>query len=129
MEEDYTGKVAATVILREGSFLIARRDDNGEWEFPGGKQHTDETLLETSEREIKEELDIKVEASDKSPEHSFTGGGYDIVPVKASPIEKDFDIKLEDHIEIRWINIDQVGKELLDELGDEVNCLEAFDVL
>lgn len=38
---DYTGRVAAVVIPRsddEKEFLIAKRSDNGEWEFPGGKE-------------------------------------------------------------------------------------------
>jgi A/G-specific adenine glycosylase len=57
--------VAAGVIWREdGRFLIARRPAEGLlgglWEFPGGKQEPGETLPETLQREIREELAIEI---------------------------------------------------------------------
>lgn len=52
--------VAAAVIEREGAFLVTRRLAGthlaGYWEFPGGKQHPDETLEECLVREVHEEL-------------------------------------------------------------------------
>ena len=59
----------AAVIERNGSFLVARRQAGvhleGYWEFPGGKCHPNETLLESLRREIREELDADVETADK----------------------------------------------------------------
>jgi A/G-specific adenine glycosylase len=67
--------VAAGVIWRDGhpegngaihnvQFLITRRPLDGLlgglWEFPGGKQHDEETLPEALRREIREELDIDI---------------------------------------------------------------------
>jgi len=73
-EEKHTGKVAATVIPRtkeEKEFLVALRVDyeEEEWEFPGGKEEFNEDgnpegLKATAEREIKEELDIEIEAEE-----------------------------------------------------------------
>lgn len=49
-----------------GKVLIALRPENamlgGLWEFPGGKQKEGEKITTTVERELHEELDVKVEA-------------------------------------------------------------------
>nr|WEL19649.1 hypothetical protein SVXNc_0635 [Candidatus Nanohaloarchaeota archaeon SVXNc] len=37
---------------------MAKRSDNGDWEFPGGKQEDGEIILETAERKIREELNL-----------------------------------------------------------------------
>lgn len=52
--------VTAAVIERGGAFLLTRRLDGthlaGFWEFPGGKCDPGETLAQSLEREIREEL-------------------------------------------------------------------------
>lgn len=130
MEEKYTGKVAAVVIPNNdcNEYLIAKREDNGDWEFPGGKQHTDETLLETAEREIREELGLNIEAEKTAEKYSYRGGGYDIIPVLAEISEEDFKIELIDHTDYRWIRPEKLG-ELEIDLENEKKCLEAFDLL
>lgn len=59
--------VAAAVIRHNGQILIAQRPLEsmlgGLWEFPGGKQEPDETLVECLKREIKEELGMEIEVS------------------------------------------------------------------
>src|SRR4029453_12473684 len=61
--------VVAAVIEGNGSFLVARRQAGahleGYWEFPGGKCLPNETQLESLRREIREELDADVAATDK----------------------------------------------------------------
>ena len=56
--------VTAAVIERAGQVLIARRPAKGLlgglWEFPGGKQHSGESLSECLKREIREELDADI---------------------------------------------------------------------
>lgn len=73
--------VAAGIIYKseaKAEFLIAQRPADGMlgglWEFPGGKQETDETLAECLQREIKEELDLEIAVGDKvtSVKHAFT---------------------------------------------------------
>ena len=130
MPKEYTGDVAAVVLSKEDSeaYLIAKRSDNREWEFPGGKQHADETLLEAAEREIREELGFEVEAVEASKNFSYESGGYNIVPVYAEP-EKDFSISLKEHLEYRWIVPEELSEDMRKELGEEILCLEAFDLL
>ena len=58
--------VAAGLIQQDGLLLITQRPAGrhleGLWEFPGGKQETDESLEHCLEREIEEELGMKVRA-------------------------------------------------------------------
>ncbi len=71
--------VAAGIVYREdGRFLIAQRPLEGLlgglWEFPGGKQEPGETLPQTLQRELREELaiDVKVGALFTVVKHAFT---------------------------------------------------------
>jgi len=56
--------VAAAVVERDGRFLVTRRIKGthleGLWEFPGGKCDAGESLAECLEREIAEELGVRV---------------------------------------------------------------------
>ena len=56
--------VAAGLIRKDGHLLIAQRPAGshleGQWEFPGGKLERNESLEHCLEREIKEELGLKV---------------------------------------------------------------------
>jgi mutator protein MutT len=58
-------EVAAGLIRHEGRYLIARRKPGvhlaGFWEFPGGKRETDESLEECLQRELFEELGVRVD--------------------------------------------------------------------
>ncbi len=57
--------VTAAVLRRDGLVLLARRPASGllggMWEFPGGKQEPGESLPQTLEREIREELGVHIE--------------------------------------------------------------------
>ena len=59
-------QVTAGLIRQDGKLLITRRPAGrhlaGVWEFPGGKQEAGETLEACLEREIREELGIRVKA-------------------------------------------------------------------
>jgi A/G-specific adenine glycosylase len=71
--------VVAGVIWRDdGRFLIAQRPLNGLlgglWEFPGGKQESNETLPEALRREIEEELTLEITVGDPITivQHAYT---------------------------------------------------------
>ena len=57
-------EVAAGLILHNGRYLIAKRRTGvhlaGLWEFPGGKREEGETLEECLQRELFEELSIRI---------------------------------------------------------------------
>ncbi len=56
--------VVAAVIERDGRILCAQKPDTGElarkWEFPGGKVEPGETQAQALEREIDEELGVRI---------------------------------------------------------------------
>ena len=58
-------EVAAGLIHRDGRYLIARRKAGvhlaGYWEFPGGQREAGETLEECLQRELREELNVRVD--------------------------------------------------------------------
>jgi mutator protein MutT len=60
--------VTAGLIWRDGRVLITRRPQGshlaGYWEFPGGKQEPGESLDACLEREIMEELAVKVKVTE-----------------------------------------------------------------
>jgi mutator protein MutT len=53
---------AIAIVIRSGKVLVCQRKDDdtfgGYWEFPGGKQHNDETIEQCLARELMEELAI-----------------------------------------------------------------------
>jgi len=57
-------EVAAGLIRHEGRYLIAKRAEHvhlaGLWEFPGGKREAGETLEECLQRELFEELNVRI---------------------------------------------------------------------
>jgi A/G-specific adenine glycosylase len=69
---------AAVTIGPDGRVLVAQRnaDDmlGGLWEFPGGKCEDGETLPECLAREMREELDVRVEVGERLivVEHAYT---------------------------------------------------------
>jgi mutator protein MutT len=58
-------EVAAGLIHHDGRYLIARRKPGvhlaGFWEFPGGKRESGESLVECLQRELFEELRIRID--------------------------------------------------------------------
>ena len=131
MKAKYTGKVAATVLKHpeKDKYLIAKRTDGHGWEFPGGKQEKGENLLETSEREIKEELKINIEAKKTAENHSYQSKEWEIVPIYAETETREINnITLTEHSEIKWIKPD-IKEANSTDLGEEKECLKAFKLL
>ena len=67
-------EVACAVVFIEGKVLIAKRGpgrDEGCWEFPGGKKQEDESIFKTAERELFEELGLKVISENELWRYSY----------------------------------------------------------
>ena len=102
-----TIKVAAAVIEKDKKIMIARRaygDQEGLWEFPGGKAEYNEKSEEAVVREIREEFDadIVVDAYLCTIEHDYDS--FHLVMDCFLCHFEDFDLHLHDHTEIRWID-------------------------
>ncbi len=61
--QHFIGKVAQKVILEHGDeILVCRAPGDLLWEFPGGRLHHGETPQKSLNREIYEELGIRIDA-------------------------------------------------------------------
>jgi len=99
-------KVVCAIIEYEDKILIAQRSENMKlplkWEFPGGKIEEGENKKEALEREIYEELKMKVEVKEAltSVEHHYPNFSITLYPFLCKVESHDF-FKTE-HKEIRW---------------------------
>ena len=75
--------VVAAIIKKEDYYFIAQRNKNKymglKWEFPGGKVETGETFEEALGREIKEELNIKINILKKIAKEKFNDSSINVV--------------------------------------------------
>lgn len=53
---------AAGAILKDGKILLARHSSLKKWHIPGGLQEVGESIQQTVQREIREELALELEA-------------------------------------------------------------------
>lgn len=102
-------QVAAAVIISGGKILIARRKMGephaGYWEFPGGKVEEGESPQECLERELIEELGLKVRAGEiiaKSEDRSGHGS-FTIMAIEAELLGGE--IKLTVHDRVDWVDL------------------------
>ena len=69
MSDKPTIRVVAAEAERDGRYLITQRRPEATlpllWEFPGGKVEPGETDAEALARELREEMDIRVEVGDE----------------------------------------------------------------
>ena len=106
-------QIGVGIILNDNDeVLIALRPNDamlgGLWEFPGGKQEDGETLEETVQRELREELDVEVSVNkpfmklDHAYSHfKITMHAYLCTLESGTP-------KANDSQEVRWIAIDEL---------------------
>jgi 8-oxo-dGTP diphosphatase len=99
-------KVAAAVIERDGKVLMARRRQEigfgGFWEFPGGRLEDGETPEKGLEREIAEELGVRIRVGEflQSVTYRSPALSIELLAYRAILISNDFN--LTDHDEILW---------------------------
>ena len=104
--------VVGAVIIENDKILCAQRGPSKslplKWEFPGGKIEAGETPQDALQREIKEEMQCKVEIGDQV-EHTVYEYDFAIVQlttyycklVEGKPI-------LTEHASIKWLSPDQL---------------------
>lgn len=105
--------VCGVILDQEGRYLVCRRPEGkhlgGLWEFPGGKVDAGEMPDAALERELEEELWIKVEVGERLRDVRWDYGG---VVVRLMPflceIRSGQPRPLE-HSEVRWITLGEAG--------------------
>jgi len=108
-------EVAAAIIRNEaGLILIARRREGksqaGLWEFPGGKLEPGESPEACIRRELREEMNIDVEALDYFAANEHDYGSVSIRLIGWHAVYRGGDIRLTDHDDYRWAALDELGR-------------------
>lgn len=104
--------VTAAIIYENCKILLARRAPNqslaGMWEFPGGKLEQEESLQECLERELLEELDLKIKANNviTSAIYKYPHGEFEIVGLEAKILAGSPTLKVHDKLE--WVPLEEI---------------------
>jgi len=106
--------VALAIIEREGRWLVHRRlatdEFHGLWEFPGGKVHDGETIMDAAVRECREELGIVVapmSSLDVVP-CQISDGTLDIHPLRCRLVSGEPRPAAPVVGEVRWVDAVQL---------------------
>ena len=100
--------VTAGLVWKNGRVLIAKRPEGshleGYWEFPGGKQEKGESLKGCLEREIEEELGLKVRADEAllTVDHEYQSKAISLHVFNCTPLAGE--PKALDCEQIRWVD-------------------------
>jgi A/G-specific adenine glycosylase len=108
-------QIAVGLILNNNNqLLIALRPNDsmlgGLWEFPGGKQEKDETLQETTARELKEELGIDVEVYSKFQDLRHAYSHFKITMHAFWCRIKNGDPEPKSSQQIKWVSLDDIDE-------------------
>ena len=110
--------ISRALIIKGNRFLVCRRKGSGYWFFPGGHIDLGENAKEALARELKEERGSQVEISDFVGviENFFKQDGKKISEINLiflarEPEETDEATSKEDHLEFKFIELDDFEKE------------------
>ncbi len=107
----HIGDVVCAIIERDDQFLIARRSSGRhlarKWEFPGGKVEAGESEVEALQRELQEELGVRVEIIERlTPvEHIYPDRSLRLIAYRCR-ITGEVP-QAGEHEELRWIGINE----------------------
>lgn len=103
--------VVAAVVERDGTYLLALRPGHkrhgGLWEFPGGKVASGESDADALERELAEELGVRV-ASVGAPLFRRRDPGTPF-SIRFVRVEIQGDPRAREHDEVRWVPAAKLG--------------------
>jgi mutator protein MutT len=103
-------RVVASVIKRNGKLLICQRPAHKRhgslWEFPGGKIEPNESDFEAVERELKEELGVRVRDVGRV-EFSIDDPGSHFV-IEFLPVEIEGEPKCLEHASLAWVTEEEL---------------------
>ena len=102
-------KVVCAIIIKEDKLLVAQHNNHPlhqyKWEFPGGKVENYESPKQAIIREIKEELDIEIKATQQlnSVIHDYGNIHIELIPFICKIIRGE--ITLNQHLNFKWSTI------------------------
>jgi mutator protein MutT len=102
--------VLAAVVRRHDKYLICQRPfhkrHGGLWEFPGGKLEPGETYLGAAQRELAEELAVKV-LTVGSPLFSIADPGSEFL-IEFIPTMIEGEPKRLEHLDLKWMSLEEL---------------------
>jgi len=102
-------KVIASVIERDGLFLLAQREKKdslyGKWEFPGGKLEGSETDQECLARELNEEFGIDATIGQHLCDVAFEHKDTPYVMRAYHVPHFDGELELREHSQVHWVSL------------------------
>jgi 8-oxo-dGTP diphosphatase len=117
-------KVTCAIIIQNEKILLTQRGEHPhhpfQWEFPGGKIKPGEPETESILREIEEELDLQLEISDKLEPVVFDYGFKKIELIPFICFIRDGKIKLNEHVDYRWIQWQEAGNMNISEADKKI---------
>jgi 8-oxo-dGTP diphosphatase len=105
-------KVTCAIIENESRILVVQRSSTMslplKWEFPGGKIEYGESAEECIVREIKEELNIDIDVSNKlnSSVFDYPNFSIELIPFVAKQVGGQ--IRLSEHAEFKYLAKDEL---------------------
>jgi len=108
-----SGKAAAMILIRDGKVLIGRRPEGkllgGLWEFPGGKLEAGETLEGCLQREILEELEVRIHVDGHLASFDHGYSHYAITLHAYQCHLPEGEPQAFEHDAIHWVPISELG--------------------
>ena len=99
--------VVAAVIKKNDQYLIVQRNKHKhlglKWEFPGGKVDDGESFERALQREIKEELDLKISIDKKIAKQAYRDDKIDILIHYYECTSVTEEIILYEHEDYKWV--------------------------
>jgi 8-oxo-dGTP diphosphatase len=106
--------VTAALMIENGRVLIARRrpgaSQAGLWEFPGGKVRPGESRAQCLEREIQEELGIRIAVEEFFGESVYAYEDKTIRLLAYRVRKEGGEMALNDHAELAWVALGDLGR-------------------
>ena len=116
--------VSGIVVREDDRVLVIRRDDNGQWEAPGGVLELDESFENGVRREVLEETGLKITVERLTGVYKNLTHGIVALVYRCRPAGGDAHPTAEAR-EVRWMTREEVQSAMNPAFA--VRVLDAFD--